>query len=76
MISTIYFSGIPYSPLSEMWTTMSPQGLDRILDQLVDIFIKMYTIELPLDEALGSIHLQSDGTIVPGPVLEEVMWQL
>jgi hypothetical protein len=55
---------------------MSPRVLDKILDQLVELFIKMYTIELPQGEALGSLHLHNDGTVMPGPVLEEVMWQL
>ncbi|KAJ7794291.1 hypothetical protein B0H14DRAFT_2923467 [Mycena olivaceomarginata] len=44
--------------------------LDSVLNQLVDIFIKMWTIDVP--QMHGSLRL--DGT--SGPVIKETMWTL
>ncbi|KAJ7802432.1 hypothetical protein B0H14DRAFT_2892361 [Mycena olivaceomarginata] len=56
--------------LADTWSSLSPGQLDSVLDQLVDIFIKMWTIDVP--RMHGSLRL--DGT--SGPVIEETMWTL
>ncbi|KAJ7717305.1 kinase-like domain-containing protein [Mycena maculata] len=61
---------ILYPPLAEIWPTLSPVQLSRILDQFVDIFAKLFSINVPPNH--GSLAL--DGS--SGPVIEETMWQL
>jgi hypothetical protein len=50
--------------------TLSPVQLDRILDQFVEIFIKLWELDVPTNH--GSLRL--DGS--SGPVIEETMWTL
>lgn len=65
-----FLSGIAYPSLADTWSSLSPGQLDSVLDQLVDIFVKMWTIDVP--RMHGSLRL--DGT--SGPVIEETMWTL
>ncbi|KAJ6578596.1 kinase-like domain-containing protein [Mycena sp. CBHHK59/15] len=60
---------IPYPSLADTWTTLSAVQLDGVLDQFVDIFLKLYALDVPPHH--GSLAL--DGS--SGPVLEETMWQ-
>ncbi|KAJ7054472.1 kinase-like domain-containing protein [Mycena amicta] len=61
---------IPYPSLADIWLTLSPSQLDNILDQFVEIFIKLFAIDVP--KVYGS--LTKNGTAAP--VLEETMWQI
>ncbi|KAJ7512586.1 kinase-like domain-containing protein [Mycena galericulata] len=61
---------VRYPSLEEIWPTLSPAQLDRVLDQFVDIFIRLFSTSVPPNH--GSLAL--DGN--PGPVIEETMWQL
>lgn len=66
---------IEHPPLLDIVMSLSKKALDNILDQMVDLFIKMWDIE-PGNGALGSRRIDSlSGNILPGPVLEETMWQ-
>ncbi|KAF7348476.1 APH domain-containing protein [Mycena venus] len=59
---------ITYPSLADTWPSLSPTQLDSVLDQFVDIFIKMWNIDVSHNH--GSLRL--DGT--SGPVIEETMW--
>ncbi|KAJ7221771.1 kinase-like domain-containing protein [Mycena rebaudengoi] len=61
---------IPYPSLADIWTTLSPEQLDDVLDQIVDCFLKIFAIQVPSNH--GSLSLDGGS----GPVLEETMWQL
>ncbi|KAJ7716079.1 kinase-like domain-containing protein [Mycena metata] len=61
---------IPYPSLVETWVNLLPPQLDRVLDQHVDIFIKLFSINVPRNH--GSLTLSGNS----GPVLEETMWSL
>ncbi|KAF7335993.1 APH domain-containing protein [Mycena sanguinolenta] len=61
---------ISYPSLADTWPRLSPAQLDFVLDQSVDIFIKMWSIDVP--RMHGSLRV--DGT--SGPVIEETMWTL
>ncbi|KAJ7221851.1 phosphotransferase enzyme family-domain-containing protein [Mycena haematopus] len=61
---------ILYPSLADTWSNLSPAQLDFVLEQSVDIFIKMWSIDVP--RMHGSLRL--DGT--SGPVIEETMWTL
>ncbi|KAJ7931106.1 hypothetical protein B0H13DRAFT_1959021 [Mycena leptocephala] len=61
---------IAYPSLADTWMTLSPVQLDRILDQFVEIFIKLWELDVPTNH--GSLRL--DGS--SGPVIEETMWTL
>ncbi|KAJ7201633.1 phosphotransferase enzyme family-domain-containing protein [Mycena pura] len=61
---------IPYPSLADIWVNLTPTQLDYVLDQFVDIFIKLFVIQVPRNH--GSLAL--DGR--SGPVIEETMWQL
>ncbi|KAK0491638.1 kinase-like domain-containing protein [Armillaria novae-zelandiae] len=70
----------PYPPLQDTWMSLSPEALDNVLNQFVDFFIRMFTLELPQGgEFYGSLRVtETEGRkeVVPGPVLEETLWQL
>ncbi|KAJ6590412.1 kinase-like domain-containing protein [Mycena vulgaris] len=61
---------ISYPSLADIWTTLSSSQLDHVLDQFVDIFIKLFSADVPPNH--GSLAL--DGR--SGPVIEETMWQI
>ncbi|KAK7059596.1 APH domain-containing protein [Favolaschia claudopus] len=61
---------IDHPSLSDTWSSLTEAQLDSILDQIVDIFVQMWTVSVPRDH--GSLCL--DGT--NGPVIEETMWTL
>ncbi|KAF8217831.1 kinase-like domain-containing protein [Mycena galopus ATCC 62051] len=61
---------ITYPSLADTWSNLSPAQLDSVLDQIVDIFVKMWSIDVPRTH--GSLRL--DGT--SGPVIEETMWTI
>ncbi|KAJ6478840.1 kinase-like domain-containing protein [Mycena vitilis] len=61
---------IAYPSLADIWLDLSSAQLDKLLDQFVDIFIKLWYLDVPHHH--GSLAL--DGT--PGPVIEETMWTL
>ncbi|KAJ7098385.1 kinase-like domain-containing protein [Mycena epipterygia] len=60
---------ISYPSLADTWPTLSSAQLDHVLDQMVDIFIKLFSIEVPPNH--GSLALNGQS----GPVIEETMWQ-
>ncbi|KAK0190313.1 kinase-like domain-containing protein [Armillaria mellea] len=70
----------PYPSLQDTWMTLSPEALDNVLNQFVDFFIRMFTLELPRGgEFYGSLRvteMEGRREVVPGPVLEEILWQL
>ncbi|KAJ6571950.1 kinase-like domain-containing protein [Mycena capillaripes] len=61
---------IAYPSLADTWMNLSLAQLDRVLDQFVDIFMKLWLLDVP--HTHGSFALA--GT--PGPVIEETMWTL
>ncbi|KAJ6454584.1 phosphotransferase enzyme family-domain-containing protein [Mycena sanguinolenta] len=61
---------ISYPSLADTFSSLSPAQLDLVLDQSVDLFIKMWSIDVP--RIHGSLRI--DGT--SGPVIEETMWTL
>ncbi|KAJ7138467.1 kinase-like domain-containing protein [Mycena crocata] len=61
---------IKYPSLAKIWLKLTSPQLDYVLDQLVGIFIKLFSVDAPAN--YGSLAL--DGT--SGPVIEETMWQL
>ncbi|KAF7291905.1 APH domain-containing protein [Mycena indigotica] len=61
---------IQHPCLSEVWSTFSSRQLDKILDQLVEIFLELSAVDVP--RVYGSLALNSQ----PAPVLEETMWQI
>ncbi|KAJ6491415.1 phosphotransferase enzyme family-domain-containing protein [Mycena vitilis] len=61
---------IAYPSLADTWMDLSPAQLDRLLDQFVDIFVKLRSLDVP--HALCSLTLND----TPGPVIEETMWTL
>ncbi|KAJ7637013.1 kinase-like domain-containing protein [Roridomyces roridus] len=61
---------IPYPSLAETWKTLSTGQLDHVLDQFVDIFVKLFKSNAPPNH--GSLALDGGS----GPVIEETMWQL
>ncbi|KAJ7484540.1 kinase-like domain-containing protein [Mycena latifolia] len=60
---------ISYPSLAETWRTLSSAQLDHLLNQFVDIFIKLFTLDVPPNH--GSLTLDCHS----GPVIEETMWQ-
>ncbi len=60
--------------------SLSPEALDNVLNQFVDFFIRMFTLELPRGgQFYGSLRvteMEGRREVVPGPVLEETLWQL
>lgn len=64
-----------YPSLEDVWETLSLAALDRVLEQVVDIFVKMF--EFPLSDGgwFGGLHLAKDGSLASGPLVEETMWQ-
>ncbi|KAJ7154791.1 kinase-like domain-containing protein [Mycena filopes] len=61
---------IPYPSLAETWVNLSPAQLDGVLDQYVDLFIKLFSINTPRNH--GSLALDGNS----GPVIEETMWTI
>ncbi|KAJ6571949.1 hypothetical protein B0H19DRAFT_672731 [Mycena capillaripes] len=61
---------ITYPSLVDTWMELSQSQLDHVLNQFVDIFVKLWNIDVPCNH--GSLAL--DGT--SGPVIEETMWTL
>lgn len=67
---------IRYPPLLDITVSLSKGALNNILNQMVDLFVKMWDIELPGNHVIGSRRIDPiSKDIVPGPVLEETMWQ-
>ncbi|KAF7323673.1 APH domain-containing protein [Mycena kentingensis (nom. inval.)] len=60
---------ISYPSLQDVWMSLFPAQLDGIVDQLVDIFLQLWEVDVP--RVYGCLAI--DGG--PGPVLEETMWQ-
>ncbi|KAK0499438.1 kinase-like domain-containing protein [Armillaria luteobubalina] len=71
---------LPYPSLQDTWTTLSQEALDNVLNQFVNFFIRMFTLELPQGGkfygSLRVIEMEGRREAVPGPVLEETLWQL
>ncbi|KAF7297162.1 APH domain-containing protein [Mycena indigotica] len=61
---------IPYPSLAKIWQNLSPSQLDTVLDQLVDIFVKVFDVGRP--GRYGGLALGGGA----GPVVEEAMWQI
>jgi len=67
---------ISYPALSDTYNSLSPKALGNVISQLVDIFIKMFDLQLPGGGLYGSLRVCTDGNIGSGPVIEETMWQI
>ncbi|KAF7318275.1 APH domain-containing protein [Mycena chlorophos] len=60
---------VSYPSLADLWTSFTPAQFDSLLDQFVDIHIKLFELDVP--RVYGSLAL--DGSAAP--VFEETMWQ-
>ncbi|KAJ7052788.1 kinase-like domain-containing protein [Mycena amicta] len=60
---------ISYPSLEKIWQNLSATRLDGVLDQFVDIFIRLFDIGRP--GVYGGLALGGGA----GPVVEQVMWQ-
>lgn len=75
------YIGIMHKSLADTYHLLSSSQLERVLEQLVDLFIRLYNIDLDRlvvgGRRIGGLTIEADdGSISVGQVLEETMWQV
>lgn len=58
---------------SDVYDTITDDQMDAILDQMVDYHLELYA--RPFNH-VGGLRTSPLGSLVPGPVLDEYMWQV
>ena len=64
---------LPGYPLDEVFRSVTPDQMDTILNQIIDMLVVLHSTTW---QHIGGLRLAEDGSIVPGPVLEEGAWQV
>jgi hypothetical protein len=62
---------LPGVAVSDVYDRLSPEVLDRLIDQMVDIVHQTHTMSW---HGVFGLQFDSNGDVVPGPVLEETFW--
>ncbi|KAK1245590.1 hypothetical protein MKX08_005219 [Trichoderma sp. CBMAI-0020] len=62
---------LPGVAVSDVYHRLSPEVLDRLVDQMVDIVHQIHDTSW---RGVFGLQFDSNGDVVPGPVLEETFW--
>jgi hypothetical protein len=62
---------LPGVAASDIYDRLSPEDLDRLIDQMVDIVHQTHNMSW---HGVFGLQLENNGEIVPGPVVEETFW--
>lgn len=63
-----------FPTLEDHWHTLDSPAFDKVLAQIVDIFVRLWSFSVP-GELYGGLAAEIDGSITTGPLVEESMWQ-
>ena len=64
---------LPGFPLDEVFRSVTPHQMDTILNQIIGMLVVLHSTSW---QHISGLRFAEDGTIVPGPVLEEGAWQV
>jgi aminoglycoside phosphotransferase (APT) family kinase protein len=63
---------LPGVPVSGIYDRLSPEMLDRLIDQMVDVIHQTHAISW---HGVSGLAFDDNGDVVPGPIVEETFWQ-
>ncbi|KAM0247757.1 hypothetical protein ACHAQJ_009718 [Trichoderma viride] len=63
---------LPGVAVSDVYDRLSPELLDRLIDQMVDVIHQTHTMSW---HGVFGLQFDDNGDVVPGPVIEETFWQ-
>ncbi|KAL7929174.1 kinase-like domain-containing protein [Trichoderma chlorosporum] len=63
---------LPGVPVSEVYDRLSPELLDSLINQMIDVIHQIHSVSW---NCVSGLQFDNEGNVVPGPIVEETFWQ-